>query len=207
MSTADYDTALWVLGRGTGIVALVLLTISLCLGITVRSRRIVAGLPRFGITDLHKTASLAASGLIVAHVLTLLLDSQAGLALVDVVVPFVGSYRPFWLGLGTLALELVSLVAITGLLRKRIGERAFRAAHLTSYALWPIALAHSLGTGTDVGTLWLNALAGACTIAVLCALWWRIGPEFGKPTRTDVQPTLVNSGHSSAHVDRGPLHT
>ncbi|RNL61390.1 iron reductase [Nocardioides marmoriginsengisoli] len=175
------ETSLWVLGRGTGVVALVLLTVSLCLGIAVRSRRTFADLPRYGVTALHRTAGLTGTGLIAVHVLTLLLDPQAGLHVVDLVVPFAGSYRPFWLGLGTLALELVALVSISGLLRKRFGERAFRAAHLTSYALWPIALGHSLGTGTDVGTLWLNGIAGACLVAVVGAVWWRLGAEFGKP--------------------------
>lgn len=181
MTSAGAETALWVLGRGTGTVALVLLTVSVVLGITVRSRQTVAGLPRYGVTEIHKSASLIASSLIAVHVLTLVLDPQAGLRLVDLVVPFVGGYQPFWLGLGTLALELVVLVAVTGLLRKRIGERAFRAAHLTSYALWPIALGHGLGTGTDSWTVWMNLVTGSCLVAVVVALWWRVGPDFGKP--------------------------
>lgn len=187
--SSDVETALWVLGRGTGIVALALLTLSVCLGITVRSRVTIGALPRWGTTELHRTASLTASGLVATHVLTLLIDPQAGLRLVDLAVPFAGSYRPFWLGLGTLALELLVLVAVTGVLRKRIGERAFRAAHLTSYALWPIALGHSLGTGTDAGTLGVDALAIACTAAVGAACWWRIGPEFGRrPVRRVSSP-------------------
>jgi sulfoxide reductase heme-binding subunit YedZ len=191
MTAANFDTAMWVLARGTGVVALALLTVSICLGITVRSRKVVAGIPRYGATEIHQTASLTASALIVIHVATLLLDPQAGLKLIDVVVPFASDFRPFWLGLGTLALELVALVAITGLLRKRIGERAFRAAHLTSYALWPIALGHGLGTGTDAGTLWMDALALTCTAAVVSAARWRVGPGFGasqQPIRRALTP-------------------
>ena len=216
MSTADLDSALWVLGRGTGVVALVLLTVSVCLGITVRSRKVLGPVPRFGVTELHRTASLTASGLIGVHVLTLLLDTQAGLNVADLLVPFLGGYRPFWLGLGTLALELVVLVAVTGLLRKRIGERAFRAVHLASYALWPIALGHSLGTGTDVGTWWLNGLAGLCVLAFACALWWRIGPDFpsrlaGSHRRPSPEPSGARRGEhpeplGAAHLrGREPL--
>ncbi|HET6154005.1 MAG TPA: ferric reductase-like transmembrane domain-containing protein [Marmoricola sp.] len=183
MSSAGLDSALWVLGRGTGIVALLLLTASLILGITVRSRRSLAGLPRFGTTAIHKTASLTAAGLIAVHVLTLLLDPQAGLKIVDLLVPFTSSYRPFYLGMGTLALELVALVAASGMLRKRIGERAFRTIHLASYALWPIALGHALGTGSDAGSLWMDALAASCVAAVLAAGWWRLGTDFGKTRR------------------------
>ncbi|MBO9522969.1 MAG: ferric reductase-like transmembrane domain-containing protein [Nocardioidaceae bacterium] len=174
------DTALWVLGRGTGVVALVLLTVSLCLGILVRSRTTFAGLPRYGVTAVHRTASLTATGLIAVHVLTLLLDPQAGLRVTDVVLPFLGSYRPFWLGLGTLGLELVALVTVSGLLRKRIGERAFRAVHLTSYGLWPVAVAHGLGTGSDAGRVWMILLTGLCIAAVVGFGLWRLGDDFGQ---------------------------
>lgn len=182
--TATLDSALWVLGRGTGIVALVLLTASICLGITVRSRRTFAGLPRYGVTAIHKTASLTAAGLVAVHVLTLLLDPQAGLRLVDLVVPFAGSFRPFWLGLGTLALEVLVLVSLSGLLRKRLSDRAFRGLHLLAYALWPIALSHGLGTGTDAWRPWMITLSGLCVGAVALACWWRIGPDFGKVGRS-----------------------
>jgi hypothetical protein len=173
------DTALWMLGRGTGVVALVLLTASLCLGIVVRSRRTFAALPRYGVTAVHKTASLTATGLIAVHVLTLLLDPQAGLRITDAVLPFAGSYRPVWLGLGTLGLELVALVALSGLLRKRLGERAFRAVHLTSYGLWPVAVAHGLGTGTDAGRVWMILLTGLCVGAVVGFGLWRLSTDFG----------------------------
>ena len=70
--------------------------------------------------------------------------------LVDVVVPFVGAYRPFWLGLGALALDLLAALIVTSLLRARIGLRAWRAVHWVAYACWPVALVHGLGTGSDV---------------------------------------------------------
>lgn len=179
--SAATETALWALGRGTGIVALVLLTVSLCLGVVVRSRRTFGGLPRYGVTAVHRTASLTATGLVVAHVLTLLLDPQAGLRLTDLVVPFAGAFRPFWLGLGTLGLELIVLVTLSGLLRKRIGERVFHALHLLAYALWPVALVHALGTGTDAGRPWMLGLSGLCLAAVAGVSWWRISPGFGRP--------------------------
>lgn len=196
----DLDTTLWVLGRGTGIVALILLTLSVCLGITVRSRTTPAGLPRYGVTAIHRTASLTATGLILVHVLTLLLDRQAGLHVVDLLVPFVGDYRPFWLGLGTLGFELVVLATCSGLARKRIGERAFRALHLTSYALWPVAVAHGLGTGTDAGRPWMLLLTGLCIAAAGVCGWWRIGPDFGRPgsaaRRTHLQhPEPLGAAH------------
>jgi sulfoxide reductase heme-binding subunit YedZ len=112
-------------------------------------------------------------GLVVVHVLTLLFDSYANLNPIDLVVPFLGAYRPFWLGLGTLAFDLLLLVMITSLARARLGLRAWRAVHWFSYALWPIALAHALGTGTDAAQVWMGVLAIGCATAVAATATWR----------------------------------
>ncbi|MGZ4457235.1 MAG: ferric reductase, partial [Nocardioides sp.] len=119
--TATLDTALWALGRGTGVVALVMFTLSLVLGILTRSGRALPGLGRFGTADLHRTAALTGTGLVALHVGTLLLDPYAQLRLVDVVLPFLGSYRPVWLGLGTLAVDLLGVITVVSLLRHRVG--------------------------------------------------------------------------------------
>jgi hypothetical protein len=86
------------------------------------------------------------------------------------VVPFIGSYRPFWLGLGAVAFDLLLAVAITSLIRQRLGHRAWRATHWMAYACWPIALLHGLGTGSDVKSSWSLALTAICVIAVALAV-------------------------------------
>lgn len=170
--------ALWALGRGTGIVALLMFTLTMVLGVATRSGRASLGLTRFGVADLHRTAGLAGTALIAAHVGTLLLDPYAQLRLVDLVLPFLASYRPVWLGLGTLALDVLVVLVGSSLLRHRVGPRVFRAIHWSAYALWPVALVHSLGSGSDAGTPWFRALAALCTLAVVGALAWRTSRSF-----------------------------
>ncbi|MGC4110720.1 MAG: ferric reductase-like transmembrane domain-containing protein [Nocardioides sp.] len=176
--SATMDQALWALGRGTGVVALVLLTISLVLGIVARSGRRVPWLGRFGTSDLHRTAALTATGLIGAHVVSLLFDPFAQLKVVDFVLPFLASYRPMWLGLGTLAVDLLAVVTTVSLLRHRLGPRVFRAVHWSTYLLWPVALVHALGSGTDAATMWFRAIAVVCTSAVVTAVGWRLAPSY-----------------------------
>src|SRR5207244_8231070 len=118
--------ALWYLGRGTGVMTLVLLTTVVALGIASRSGRPALGLPRFAVAAVHRNAALLAVSLLAIHVTTLLFDPYAQLKLVDLALPFVGAYRPFWLGLGTLALDLVVALVATSLLRARLGVRAWR---------------------------------------------------------------------------------
>ncbi len=173
-------SALWYLGRGTGTVALVMFTLAVVLGILNRSGRAVPWLPRFAVTDLHKTVALTGTGLVAVHIGSLLFDPYAQLRLVDLVVPFGGAYRPLWLGLGTTALDLLLAVTVTSLLRHRVGPRSFRAVHWATYALWPVALLHGLGTGTDAATPWFRGIAVACAAAVAGALLWRTSPSFGE---------------------------
>ena len=172
------DEALWALGRGTGITALVFLTVSLALGIATRSGRSLVLLPRFAVADVHRFAALAATLLVLLHLALLFFDPYAQLRLVDFVVPFLGAYRPLWQGLGTLAFDVLAVVILTSVLRHRIGVQIFRAVHWVTYALWPIALAHPLGNGTDAGHPWFLAFAACCALIVAAAVVWRLRANY-----------------------------
>lgn len=172
------NEALWALGRGTGIVALVMFTLSLVLGIVTRSGRPLPGLGRFGAADLHRTTALTGTGLVLAHVVSLYYDPYAQLRLVDVALPFLGSTKPLWLGLGTLALDLLGVVTVVSLLRHRVGPRLFKAVHWLTYALWPMSLAHAIGNGTDARSPWMIGLAAVSVGAVAGAVTWRLAPSY-----------------------------
>ena len=118
------------------------------------------------------------------HVGSLLFDPFAQLRLVDVLFPFLGSYRPFWLGLGTLALDLLAVVTVVSLLRHRVGPRVFRGVHWLTYLLWPVAWLHALGTGTDAGSVWMTGVAATCFAAVSAAVAWRLLPSYGERGRS-----------------------
>jgi predicted ferric reductase len=172
------NEALWALGRGTGVAALVMFTVALVLGILSRSGRPVAGLGRFGTSDLHRTASLTGVGLVAVHLSSLLFDPFAQLRVVDFGLPFLATYRPLWLGLGTLAVDTLVVVTVASLLRQRLGPRVFRTVHWATYVLWPVALLHALGSGTDAGTGWFRALAVVCGSVVVAAVGWRLAPSY-----------------------------
>ncbi|MDI9889639.1 ferric reductase-like transmembrane domain-containing protein [Microbacterium sp. IEGM 1404] len=168
------DEALWALGRGTGVVGLVLLSLAVVGGIVVRSGAPLPGLGRFGAARLHRDIALLATVFIGIHLVSLLFDSYAQLDVVDFFVPFLAAYRPVWLGLGTLAIDLVLAVVVTALLRHRIGARVFRFVHRGTYLLWPLALAHAIGAGTDAAEPWFLVTVAACAVAVAAAVSWRL---------------------------------
>jgi len=176
-------SAYWYLTRATGTMALILLTLSVVLGVIDVERYSTTRWPRFLIDSAHRTVSLLAVAFLVVHIVTAALDSFASIPLVDAVVPFVGSYRPLWLGLGAASFDLIMAVVITSLARRRLGYRTWRLTHWLAYASWPIALLHGLGTGSDVKASWMIAITGGCLAAVLFAVFLRVasgGPgEFG----------------------------
>ena len=143
-----------------------------------RSGRPLLALPRFGIADVHRFVALFAVLLVALHLGLLFMDPYAKLKLIDFVVPFLGAYRPVWQGLGTLAVDLLVIVVITSLLRHRLGLTVFRVVHWSTYLLWPIAMAHSLGNGTDIGRVWFLTIVGACAVIVAAAVVWRLRADF-----------------------------
>jgi sulfoxide reductase heme-binding subunit YedZ len=174
LASPSSASALWFLTRGTGTVALLLLTAVLVLGILARGSQPLPACPRFVTPALHRNLALLAVALLSVHILTAVADPFAPIRLADAVVPFRSAYRPVWVGLGALALDVLIALVVTSLLRARIGRRVWKAVHWAAYASWPIAIVHGLGTGTDVKTTWLLGVTVLCTLSVLVAVLWRI---------------------------------
>lgn len=173
-ASAAGPSALWFATRGAGVMTLVCLTAVVILGISTSLRVRGRHTPRFVTASLHRNFGLFTIVLLAVHIATSVLDPFAGIHPFDAVVPFAGSYRTFWLGLGVLAAEVLLAVAITSVLRARIGARLWRAVHWAAYASWPLALVHGLGTGSDAQAPWMLGLTAACVAAVLVALARRI---------------------------------
>jgi hypothetical protein len=166
-------SAYWYLTRSTGTVALILLTASVALGVLDVKRISSRHVPRFVIDGAHRTASLLAVVFLVIHIGTAVLDAFVSITLVAAVVPFVGSYRPFWLGLGAMAFDLLVALIVTSIGRRLLGYRTWRATHWLAYACWPIALLHGLGTGSDTKSTWMLATNLLCLAVVLVAVCGR----------------------------------
>jgi predicted ferric reductase len=173
-ATSSGPSELWYATRATGLVALVLLTISVALGVAGTARFSNAAIPRLVRSGLHRNVSMLSVGFVAVHVLTAVLDPYASIRLTAAIIPFSSPYRTFWLSLGTIAFDLLLALILTSLLRTRLGYRAWRAVHWLAYASWPIALWHGLGTGTDSRVWWLLALDALCVLAVGVAVLWRI---------------------------------
>jgi DMSO/TMAO reductase YedYZ heme-binding membrane subunit len=202
VTAAAGPSALWYLTRGTGLVTLLLLTASVVLGVLQVQRW---GSPRFVVVSLHRAVSLLVVAFLAAHVLTAVLDGFAPIRLVDAVLPFAGSYRPIWLGLGAVALDLIVALIVTSLLRRRLGLGAWRAVHWLAYGCWPVAVVHGWGTGSDTRTSWMLATTLACAATVLGAIAWRLASGDARVRGTAMGATVAVSLIIGSWLALGPL--
>jgi methionine sulfoxide reductase heme-binding subunit len=174
LAASNNGKELWYLTRASGAVALLLLTASVVLGVANTTRWKTDRWPRFLVYGLHRNVTLLALVFTVIHVITTIVDSFAPIGLVDTFIPFLSPYRPFWLGLGTVAFDFLLALIVTSFLRRRIGTRAWKAVHWLAYASWPVAMMHSLGTGSDAKSGWMLFLGVVCGVAVVAAVLWRL---------------------------------
>jgi sulfoxide reductase heme-binding subunit YedZ len=179
------STPLWFATRATGMVALVLLTASMALGLLTSVRFEQQRWPRFITIGLHRSISLLACAFTALHIVTTVLDSFVPIGVADAFVPFIATYRPIWLGLGAIAVDLLIALMVTSLLRARMRHRTWQLVHWTAYLCWPVAVLHGLGTGSDTTTRWVLVLTLGCVGAIACLIAWRLAQ--GWPSRASLR--------------------
>ncbi len=168
---------LWFATRGAGIVSLLLFTAVVCLGILTSGRWQARGWPRFLTAELHRSLALVSVAFLGLHIATAIVDPYTSLGLASAILPLASPYRPFWIGLGVVALDLVLALTLSSLFRARLGPRVWRTIHWSAYTFWPIALLHGIGAGSDAFAGWMLGLDAACLTAVGLAIMWRLDPR------------------------------
>ena len=174
MSISLHGPGLWYATRATGLVTLLLLTVSVLLGILTAGRFSTQRWPRFLSQGLHRNISLLVLVFLALHVGTTVLDTYTSIPLTAAFLPFAAAYKTAWLSLGAVALDMLLALVATSLLRARIGLRAWRRVHWLAYACWPLAVTHGLGIGTDRSATWVFALTTGCAVSVLAVTTWRL---------------------------------
>ena len=165
VASAGSAKTLWYLTRGTGAVAMILLTAGVVLGVMTTARLQTLRLPRFLVSGLHRNLTLLAVAFLVVHIVSTVLDGFVPIGLKDAFLPFLSGYRPVWLGLGAVAFDLLLALIITSLARARIGVRAWRGFTGSLRRRGGSARPRP-APGTTLGPGWLGVLAVACTGAV-----------------------------------------
>ena len=151
--------------------------------------------PRFLTAELHRNLALLSVVFLGIHIVTAVLDPYTSLGLIAAAIPFASSYRPLWVGLGVISVDLGLAVLATSLLRARIGQRVWRAVHWLAYGSWPLAVAHIIGSGSDASAPWMIAIDAVCIGVVVLAVGWRI--VAGQSNRREL-PAIVAGARARA---------
>ncbi|HEY3087839.1 MAG TPA: hypothetical protein VGJ59_07235 [Jatrophihabitantaceae bacterium] len=172
---------LWYTARGAGLAALVVLTLSTCLG-ALTSVKIRSAATRVLTQYAHRSAAVVGLGLIVLHVGTVLADPKAGVGAYGALVPFASAYHPNAVALGSIAAYGFILIAALGFARGRLAAsaravRAWRYIHTLAYGAWALAMLHSINAGSDRALAWVRTLWVLCLLAVLGSVVVRLSGQ------------------------------
>jgi DMSO/TMAO reductase YedYZ heme-binding membrane subunit len=191
----------WYSSRATGIVALLLFTAVLFLGIFVTRQGRLPGLPGFAVTSLHRNLSLLGLAFIVIHVLTAVADSYVSIPLAAAAIPLASGYERFWLSLGAIAFDLFIALIMTSLARGRMPRSWWRPIHLLAYLCWPLAFLHGVGAARDLRQGWLLALTAGCALLVASATSWRLAAAARQIPRAARVAAVLAQHAERAHGD------
>lgn len=164
--------AIWYFARSAGIVAYLLLSASVLLGVLMAGKAKLAW-PRFAVEEVHRFLAILTGVFIVLHGTSLLLDTVVPTSLLQEVLPFTSSYRPLAVGLGICTAELLAAVAVSNALRPRLRHRTWRRLHYLTLPAWVLASLHGVLAGTDRFDPWFAALAAGTFCAVCIAAFAR----------------------------------
>jgi len=146
----------WIASRASGLLALVLVTISVGIGLMMAGKVMRRpGLSR-KLMAIHEHTALAGIIAIAVHGITLLGDPWLNPGIGGIAVPFTMGFRPLFTGLGILGGYLAALLGLSFYFRRRIGAKLWRKAHRATVVVYLLGLIHAFGAGTDASTVWFR---------------------------------------------------
>ena len=208
LTTSPVD---WYAARAGGVVAYVVLSAVVVLGVTLAGKRKLKIWPRFAVEDVHRFGGLLVGAFVAIHVLTIAIDAYLPFSIASLTVPLASRYRPLWVGLGVAAAELLLALAVANHYRNRLlSYAAWRRTHYLTFAVWIAATLHDVGAGTDRSSWWLLAITTAGVVAVVGATTLRL-LRFRPPRLAvlRIAPNLSSlaAGAFVLALALGPLHT
>ena len=164
----------WYLSRSSGIVAMVLLVLSLVWGVLLATRVLKPHDRPAWLLDLHRWLggmSLVMTGL---HLVGLVMDDWIHFGFTDLFVPGASEFKPLAVALGVLSMYVLIAVQVSSYFRKRLSAKVWRSIHVLSYGLIWLAAVHAGMAGTDTTNRVYQALAVVLTMLAVTATTVRI---------------------------------
>lgn len=170
---ADSTQIWWYVTRSAGIIAYLLLWFSTVWGLVLPTKLLTPALEQTFTVDFHEFISLLSIGFTLLHVFVLTIDRYLPYTPLQIMIPFLSPYRPFWVGLGVLGFYIALLVTVTFYLRSKIGMKTFRSIHVLSLLGYLGVTLHGLYAGTDAPLLTMQFLyKGTALVVIFLTTYW-----------------------------------
>lgn len=166
----------WLVSRASGIVALVVISLAVLIGLAMAAQLVRGALKRSA-ARVHEHLALIGLVAIAVHGASLLGDRWLRPGIRGITVPFWMGYRPALTGLGIISGYLVLLLGPSFYFRRRIGARLWRRLHRLIVLAWILAAVHTLGSGSDGTSLWLRCVVLVPVTPIVYALVLRLLSE------------------------------
>jgi sulfoxide reductase heme-binding subunit YedZ len=191
----------WYLSRSFGIVAWLMLTGSVLLGVMLSTDLFPRWRRPAWILDLHRWLSALTFFFLAGHLGSLLADKQVHFGALDIAVPFHSTWRPTAIAAGVVALWLLVTVVVTALATKRLSKRWWRDIHLLSYFVFWGTSIHAALAGTDTSRMLYIVPSLIALSAIVFATSYRVLSHHlpkrrhpGRAARTSLSPRTDESG-------------
>jgi predicted ferric reductase len=188
----DTVQAWWYVTRAAGLTSYLLLWLSMVWGMAISTKFFHPTVDGTYSYDFHEFLSLLGLGFVLLHVVVLMLDQFLPFSIWQIMIPFIDTYRPFWVGLGIIGFYLSLLVTVTFYLRKIIGAQAFRRIHVLSLVGYLGATLHGLFAGTDsVLPVAKLMYGGTFLVIIFLTIYWLV---ISKLNKREHSPVRAHSG-------------
>ncbi len=188
----DSVQAWWYVTRAAGLTSYFLLWLSMVWGMAISTKFFHPTIDGSYSYDFHEFLSLLGLGFVLLHVAVLMLDQFLPFSIWQIIVPFIDTYRPFWVGLGIIGFYLSLLVTVTFYMRKIIGAQAFRSIHTLSLVGYLGATLHGLFAGTDSALPVAKLLYGGTSLVILfLTIYWLVTLELNKREKAREKARLI----------------
>jgi DMSO/TMAO reductase YedYZ heme-binding membrane subunit len=201
----------WYVARSSGLVAWALVVTTIAWGMLLATRVLGRRPTPAWLLSLHRFLGALAVAFVAVHVGAILLDTYTNFSLVNVLVPFTGTWHPVAVAWGIVAMYLLVAIEVTSLLRHRMSNKSWRAVHITAYGVFALSTVHMLTAGTDVRAMvstGLGVLLGTLAVFGSAALYiWRSEPRARAHVRTAArQPSMHPPTNTRATIRNETLN-
>ncbi len=177
------DMVLWQFIRAAGLLSYGMLSLSVFMGIALKTRFFDGLMKRPWVYEAHQSLTIAALGVMALHLVLVMVDAFIGIGPVGALIPFASSWRPVPTALGTIGFYLAAALVASSYVQKHIGYKAWRMFHYAGFGAWWLALIHGLTAGSDVGLAPVQLLYWLTAGAVIFITVYRVlMPSPAKPS-------------------------